>query len=601
MRASSAYVIAWTILFTALPNLAAETTTAAPPYLGQEPPGLLPKVFAPGLLGIPNRIENDVCFSKDGRECYFTSRASGWTVYEIMVTRYENGQWTPPVRASFSDGRSMGPCLADNDQTIYFGRSQDIWRARRTAQGWSQPEIVVTPASSPQAEYTASISTLGNLWICSWRSGGLGGCDVWRVSCGDGQFQEATNLRLLNAPNNECAPMPGPNEEYVLFNSDRPGGFGGGDLYISFADGQGGWTAPGNLGSTINSARSEWGPSLSPDHKYLFFSRDDPSGDSSLYWVRVEAFLPDPNGPVFNLSTGERFAGIQIAINRAQAGQTILVSPGIYRENLLLPNIPLTIRSANAQDSAIVALTTLPGDKGSPVVTLAPGSALRSLQGLTITGGTDGIVCSGARLQVSSCVLTGHRDCGIEVSEESTLTLDHCIVAGNAGAGLRSVAKTGSRGPVRVSAVNLAHCTIVQNRQSALEGDGITVINSILYDNETAAGSAQITGTNVKVSYCDVQGGFAGQGNLDVDPMFVAPGLWADADTYVPGDFHLKSKAGHWNPRTGSWVLDDVTSPCLDAGDPTSPLDYEALGPWGTVVNLGAYGGTREASRTTAD
>jgi len=596
MKARETNVIGWMILFTALPSLAADVTPA-PPYMGQEPPGLQPRVFAPGLLGIPNRIENDICLSKDGRECYFTSRTAGWTVYEIMVTRYENGQWTAPVRASFSDSRSLGPCLADDDQTIYFGRSQDLWRARRTSQGWSQPEIMAAPVSSPQADYTAYMSTLGNLWTCSWRTGGLGGCDVWRVSFADGQFREAINLSSLNAPANECSPMPGPDEKYVVFNSDRPGGFGSGDLYISFADGQGGWTAPRNLGPTINSSRSEWGPCLSPDHKYLFFSRDDTAGDSSLYWVRVEAFLPDPNGPVFNLSTGERFAGIQIAINRAESGQVVLISPGTYHENLNLPNMPLTIRSANAQDSAVVSLTTVPGDRTSPVVTLSPGSALRSMQGLTITGGASGMVCSGARLQLSCCVITGHQDCGIEVSEESTLGLDHCILAGNAGSGLRSVPKTIGRGPARLSKVDLTHCAIVQNRQYALDGDGIAVTNSILYGNGASAGNVQIKGSNVKVSYCDVQGGFAGQGNLDADPAFVASGTWTDPNTYVLGDFHLRSKAGHWDSKICSWVLDDVTSPCIDAGDPNASFVLEPL-PNGGQVNLGAYGGTAEASKS---
>jgi len=105
------------------------------------------------------------------------------------------------------------------------------------------------------------------------------------------------------------------------------------------------------------------GPLLSPDHRYLFFSRDDTSTDENIYWVRVEAFLPDPNGPVFNLSTGQRFASIQTAINYAQSGQVILLSPGTYRENLILPNTPLTLRSANAQDSAVVSLTSLAWDK----------------------------------------------------------------------------------------------------------------------------------------------------------------------------------------------------------------------------------------------
>ena len=81
----------------------------------------------------------------------------------------------------------------------------------------------------------------------------------------------------------------------------------------------------------------------------------------------------------------------------------------------------------------------------------------------------------------------------------------------------------------------------------------------------------------------------------------MASGTWPDPNTYALGDVHLKSKAGHWNPKICTWVLDDVTSPCIDAGDPSSPLGYEALGRCGTVVDMGAYGGTLEASRTTVE
>jgi len=592
-------MIGWMMLFAALPGLAADDAAPAP-YMGQEPPGLVPKVFAPGLVSLPNRYENEICLSKDGRECYFTVRNAAWTVYQVYETHYSNGQWTIPAVASFSDGQSLSPSLEDNDQSLYFGRGGHIWKAHRVAQGWSQPEAVPAPISSAQNDWSCHISSLGNAWICSWRTGGVGQCDLWRVRFADGQFTEAVDLRGLNTTASDCSPVPGPNEEYVIWNSDRAGGLGGADLYISFPDGQGGWTSPANLGSVINTSGNETNPSLSPDHKYLFFSREA-GGDSNIYWVSVEAFLPDPNGPVFNLSTGKRFASIQTAINYAQSGQVILLSPGTYKESLTLPNMPLTIRSANAQDSAVVSLTPLAGDGSLPVVTLAAGTALRSLQGLTITGGSNGIVCSGARLQLSSCVITGHRDCGIQVSNESTLGMDHCIVAGNAGSGLYSLPKTTGRGFIKFSKVDLSQCTLVQNQGYGLKGDGITVVNSILYSNGISAGDVQIKGSNVKVTYSDVQGGFAGQGNLDADPVFVCAGSWADPNTYALGDCHLKSKAGHWNSRTCTWVLDDVTSPCIDAGDPNSPLGYEALGRCGTVVNMGAYGGTLEASRTTVD
>jgi hypothetical protein len=593
-------MLGWMILFTSLTSLTADSNTPLP-YRGQEPPGLTPKVFAPGLISLPNRCDNSLCLSQDGRECYFTLRNAAWTVYEIMVTRYENGQWTPPVRASFSDGKSLSPSLADNDQTLYFGRNRHIYRVHRETQGWSQPEAVPAPISSPQDDWSCHVSSLGNAWICSWRTGGVGQCDLWRVQSANGQFIEATDLRSLNTSASDCSPVSGPDEGYVVWNSGRAGGSGGADLYISFPDGQGGWTTPRNLGPIINSSKNEGAPYLSPDHRYLFFSRDDTSTDENLYWVRVEAFLPDPNGPVFNLSTGQRFASIQTAINYAQSGQVILLSPGTYRENLILPNTPLTLRSANAQDSAVVSLTSLAWDKTSPVVTLSPGTALRSLQGLTITGGADGVGCSGAKLQLSSCVITGHQDCGIEVSDESTLGMDHCIVAGNAGTGLRSTPKTTGRGQIKYSKVDLTQCTLVQNRGYGLEGDGITVASSILYGNGISVGDVQIKGNNVQVTYSDVQGGLNGQGNLDADPMFVTAGTWTDPNAYVLGDFHLKSKAGHWNFRTCAWVLDDTTSPCIDSGDPNSPLGYEAQGRCGTVVDMGAYGGTMEASRTTVE
>ncbi len=592
MNAHVTRTIGWVVLLVTSSVLGADSNNV-PPYMGQEPPGLTARIFAPGFISVANRCDNSLCFSRDGRECYFMIRNAAWTVYEIMVTRYENGQWTTPVLASFSDSKSLSPSLADNDQILYFGRNRHIYRVRREGLGWSQPEAVPDPISSAQSEWSCCISDLGNAWICSHRTGGAGVCDLWRIKPVDGQFSEATNLRSLNTSGNDCSPTPGPDESYVIWNSDCAGGLGGADLYLSFPYGQGGWTAPRNLGPIINSSKHEGAAYLSPDYKYLFFCRDDTSTDTNIYWVSVWAFLPDPNGPIYNLTSGQRFASIQTALNYAEAGQVISISPGTYKENLIVPNIPLTIRSTNPQDSAVVSLTSATGDGTSAVVTLAAGSALRSIQGLTITGGTDGIVCAGAKLNLSSCVITGHKDCGVEVSQESTLSLDHCIIAGNGGTALYSIPVKGRR--LICSKVDLSHCTITQNRGYALDGDEITVANSILYDNGLTTGNVQSKSSNVTISYSDVQGGCAGQGNIDADPLFVTSGRWADPNAYVPGDHHLKSKAGHWHPRTGTWVLDEVTSPCIDAGDPSAAFDREPA-PNGGRVNLGAYGNTTEAS-----
>jgi hypothetical protein len=106
-------------------------------------------------------------------------------------------------------------------------------------------------------------------------------------------------------------------------------------------------------------------------------------------------------------------------------------------------------------------------------------------------------------------------------------------------------------------------------------------------------------GSKIAVRFSDLRGALEtiadphgkviwGNDNIDADPLF------ADAQG---GDYHLKSKAGRWDPRRGQWREDDVTSPCVDAGDPNSPVGLEGF-PNGGRINVGAYGGTPEASKS---
>ncbi len=132
----------------------------------------------------------------------------------------------------------------------------------------------------------------------------------------------------------------------------------------------------------------------------------------------------------------------------------------------------------------------------------------------------------------------------------------------------------------------------------------LSITDSILWDggDEIGIGGEQASAV---VVYSDVQGGWPGQGNIDADPLFAAPGYWdpngtpddPNDDVWIEGNYHLKSQAGRWDPAAASWVLDDVTSPCIDAGDPTSPIGAEPE-PNGGTINMGAYGGTTEASKS---
>ncbi|MHC4641349.1 MAG: hypothetical protein ACYS32_06865 [Planctomycetota bacterium] len=126
---------------------------------------------------------------------------------------------------------------------------------------------------------------------------------------------------------------------------------------------------------------------------------------------------------------------------------------------------------------------------------------------------------------------------------------------------------------------------------SISEGGGIYADSNTVIKNSIVWGNlpAQLAGQDCNnVTYCDIGDGvcIGGVGNTSSDPCFANP---------YNCDYHLKSRTGRWDYNTKSWIYDAVTSPCIDSGDPNSDWTTE-LWPHGKRINMGAYGGTTEAS-----
>ncbi len=178
---------------------------------------------------------------------------------------------------------------------------------------------------------------------------------------------------------------------------------------------------------------------------------------------------------------------------------------------------------------------------------------------------------------------------------ECSPTLTNCTFIGNsAGQSAGGMDNYDGGNPT------LTNCTFIGNSANVSGGGMVnelgssaTVTNCILWGN-TAPSDPQIhnDGTSsATVSYSDVQGGWPGETNIDADPYF--------ADPYN-GDCHLRSEAGRWDPVGESWIKDGVTSPCIDRGSLASDWTAE-LWPHGERINMGAYGGTPEASMSLSD
>jgi len=243
------------------------------------------------------------------------------------------------------------------------------------------------------------------------------------------------------------------------------------------------------------------------------------------------------------------------------------------------------------------------------------------LEGFTITNGYNDIkgggiyIGGGCRPRINKCNLIKNRafqggglyNVGGSISTNCTFSenyaggvgggvwnsgnsfLTNCIFSANSTYNLGG----GIHNSGRNSVLTITNCTFASNSALSLYGGGIynsdskiIIINCIFWDN-IPQWFVSSPGDSI-LSFNYIQGGQSNTGNINTDPLF------ADSDN---GDYHLKSKEGRWDPINKIWVQDDVDSPCIDAGDPNSPVGEEPE-PNGGRINMGAYGGTVVASKS---
>ena len=221
-----------------------------------------------------------------------------------------------------------------------------------------------------------------------------------------------------------------------------------------------------------------------------------------------------------------------------------------------------------------------------------------------------GGLCTAGNSTILNCIFTGNSSgwYGGGIGSGGNLRMANCSFSGNAAGKMGGGIATGS------GILILSNCTFVGNLATSGKAlaccsgrppsGELQLTSCILCDggDEVWNGGGRWT---ITITYSNIQGGWPGNGNIDAAPLFGNPGYWdpngtpddPNDDFWVDGDYHLKSQAGRWNLQTQSWVQDDVTSPCIDAGDPASPVGLEPF-PNGGIINMGAYGGTAEASKS---
>jgi Tol biopolymer transport system component len=109
----------------------------------------------------------------------------------------------------------------------------------------------------------------------------------------DGKREEPKSFgKQINTGKSNAHPFIAPDESYILWDGRRDSGYGNADIYVSFRQKDGSWNEAINLGEKINTEASEYGASVTPDGKYLFFNRNvgkvkptDKYENTDMFWV----------------------------------------------------------------------------------------------------------------------------------------------------------------------------------------------------------------------------------------------------------------------------------------------------------------------------
>jgi len=255
-----------------------------PPYHSAQPI-TQPKLFSDTQVSTGD-YESHPAFDVARRVVYFVKSTPNRRFGAILSSPYE-GAWSLPALVPFTGKYSdRSPFLTPDGARLYYSSDRtaddydgavakgdfDIWYVERKADStWSEPKTLAA-VNGPANEGDPALAKDGTFYFTSDRTGGKGQNDLWRCRVVNGNLGPAENLGdSVNTVGNESDPRVAPDQSYMIFTSDRPGGRGGLDLYVAYRRGDH-WSQAVNLGEPVNSAADELSPCISPDGEYFFWT-----------------------------------------------------------------------------------------------------------------------------------------------------------------------------------------------------------------------------------------------------------------------------------------------------------------------------------------
>jgi outer membrane protein OmpA-like peptidoglycan-associated protein len=207
---------------------------------------------------------------------------------DFYYSEFKDGKWQPAVNAGYppnTEKNEGAQSISANGKILFFtacnredgiGRC-DLYYSEKKGEHWTVPANLGRPVNTPGNEKQPSVSADGEmLYFVSDRGGGKGGYDIWMSRRSeDGSWQEAINAGdSINSSGDEQSPFIHPDNKTLYFSSNGWVGMGRYDIYVSRKNDSDRWMPPVNLGYPINTWNNEEGLIVNSRGDKAYFSSD---------------------------------------------------------------------------------------------------------------------------------------------------------------------------------------------------------------------------------------------------------------------------------------------------------------------------------------
>ena len=253
------------------------------PYMGQKPPGMIAEPFAPGIIS-KDGWEIEGVFAPGMKEFYFVTRSSKNKPATVIGFRQQDNLWKKYIEFTRTGEISFSP----DGSRMYMAKGYKD----RIGDGWSERKSLGPMFDRKDwGIMRLTASSKGTYVFDDYKSN-----DVIRMSTRkDGKRQAPKKMSsVVNTGKWTAHPFIAPDESYLIWDSEREGGYGDSDLYISFRQKDGSWGVAINMGDKVNTDKWEAFASVTSDGKYMLFNRqiDDGSDNDKMnidiYWVDAQ-------------------------------------------------------------------------------------------------------------------------------------------------------------------------------------------------------------------------------------------------------------------------------------------------------------------------